>query len=119
VATSTVGSERVELARIAAEAAAAVPGVAAPARDRLRRWETSDRDTALEGVVCLPVVGGGYVVELHLVAELVPLPALAEAIRDSIERRVSTTALGRTLRRVDVTFEDVVVEEVSGTAQAT
>jgi hypothetical protein len=115
---TTVRSERVELASIAAEAAAAVPGVAAAARDSLRRWETSDGDIALEGVVCLPVAGGGYVVELHLVAELVPLPALAETIRDSIDRRISKTALGGALRRIDVTFEDVTDEGLRGGASA-
>jgi hypothetical protein len=113
---TTVRSERVELARIAAEAAAAVPGVAAAARDPLRRWETSDGDMALEGVVCLPLAGGGYVVELHLVAEMVALPALAETIRDSIDRRISKTALGRALRRIDVTFEDVTDEGLPGRA---
>jgi hypothetical protein len=116
--TTTVRSERVELARIAAEAAATVPGVAAAARDPLHRWETSDGDTALEGVVCLPLAGGGYAVELHLVAELVPLPALAETIRDNIDRRISETALGGALRRIDVTFEDVTDEGLPGRASA-
>jgi len=115
---TTVRSERVELASIAADAAAAVPGVAAAARDPLRRWKTSDGDMALEGVVCLPLAGGGYVVELHLVAELVPLPALAETIRDSIDSRISKTALGGALRRIDVTFEDVTDEGLPGRASA-
>jgi hypothetical protein len=113
-----VRSERVELARIAADAAAAVPGVAAAARDPLRRWETSDGGMALEGVVCLPLAGGGYVLELHLVADLVSLAALAETIRDSIDRRISKTALGGALRRIDVTFEDVTDEGLPGRASA-
>lgn len=46
-------------------------------------------------------------VELHLIAHLVPLAALAERIRDQIEVVARGAGLREELHRIDVHFEDV------------
>ena len=51
---------------------------------------------------------GTYEISLHLVAVLlVPLPALAERIRSSVEAAAAEAGLADVLGPIDVAFEDV------------
>lgn len=88
-------SVRAELERRALQAACSVDGVIGPSAQGAR------------GVACVPLPDGGFRVELHLVAGVVSLPALAEAVRDRIERAVRRTGLRGELRSIDVAFDDI------------
>jgi hypothetical protein len=106
-AASGSPTARVELARLALRSAYAVPGVVAASAGSLDRWLTMDGDERLPGVVCVALPGSGYRVELHLVAQMVPLRALADRVRDRVERAAARAGIGDELRLVDIAFEDI------------
>lgn len=113
MSTQIVTTPREEIARLAFEAAARTRGVVGPAFDPDRRWSTRYGDTMLPGVVCLPIASGGYSVELHLVASLVPLLALADEVRERVERALSSGGLVSEVRQIDVAFEDIAGEGIT------
>jgi hypothetical protein len=107
-------SERVQLARLALDAALGVDGVVSSDAGPLGTWVTADRGERLPGVVATALADGVYGVELHLVTEVVPLRPLAERVRSSVEQAVSSAGLAQLLGPVDITVEDVVLpNEVS------
>ncbi len=59
-----------------------------------------------------------YVVDLSLVADMVPLPALAEAVRARVRRRADDEQLGAVLGAVNVEFASVVTAEEFAVAAA-
>lgn len=97
-------SLRVRLGRLALEAALAVPGVVRGDAGRVGLAFTNDGGERLEGVVATVLADGRIGLELHLETELVPLPALGDAVRSAVVR--SAGASDR-LGPVDVRFEDV------------
>ncbi|MBB4660478.1 hypothetical protein [Conexibacter arvalis] len=54
---------------------------------------------------------GRYGIELRLVAELVPLHALAEAIRARVRRAAAHAGLEASLGEIDVEFADLLTAE--------
>ncbi len=76
-----VESPRVRLARLALDAARAVPGVADTDAGPTGLFFTAGGGERLNGVTCAVAPEGGYDVSLRLVCELVPLPVLAERVR--------------------------------------
>ena len=103
-----VPSERVMLARVALDAALSVNGVVSGDAGRFGTWVTADGEERLPGVLVTARAGGGFAVELHLVAQVVPLHPLAERIREQVARAAAGAGLADVLGNVDVTFEDVV-----------
>jgi hypothetical protein len=105
-------SVRVRVARAALQAALATPGVlgsdSGPSRGRV----TADPDSdPLIGVLATAQSDGRYAVDLSLVADMVPLPALAEEVRARVRRRVDGEELGDVLGVVNVEFAYVVAAE--------
>jgi hypothetical protein len=100
-------SPRLRIARLAAEAAIATPGVLA-----LRAGPPGVRMTAgagrrVDGVVVTAAPDGRYQVELHLVCGLVPLPALAEAVRSAVLMATAEAGLGDAVGPVHVRVEEI------------
>lgn len=101
-------SPRMQLARVALEAALAVKGVAGAHSGPVALRATVEGRERVAGVVVVAAGDGRYGVELHLVTELVPLQPLAERVRKRVERAASTAGLRDALGAVDITFEDLV-----------
>ena len=105
-------SPRVELARVALEAALALPDVveadAGPHGVRV----TADRVRGvLRGVSVTADGEGRYAVDLRLVAVMVPLVPLAEEIRRRVRMRAARAGLDEQLGAVNVEFGRLVTEE--------
>lgn len=105
-------SVRVRVARAALQAALATPGVlgsdSGPSRGRV----TADPDSGpLIGVLVTAQSDGRYAADLSLVADMVPLPALAEEVRARVRRRVDDDELGDVLGVVNVEFAYVVTAD--------
>ncbi len=101
-------SARVQLARVALEAALKVKAVVGAHSGPLALRATVEGRERVAGVVVAAIGDGRYGVELHLVAELVPLPPLGERVRKRVERAASTVGLQDVLGPIEITFEDVV-----------
>ena len=107
-----VRSVRVRVARAALQAALAVPGVLGSDSDPSRGRVTADPDSGpLIGVLVTAQSDGRYAVDLSLVADMVPLPALAEEVRARVRRRVDDEELGDVLGVVNVEFAYVVTAD--------
>src|SRR5947209_16139526 len=100
---------RSRLARVALEAATALPEVAAGVRGRQRVWATADAGEILEGVVSVARPDGHFDVELHLVAQwpFGSLFALADQVRARVRRAAARVDLDGILGSINVGFEDV------------
>jgi hypothetical protein len=100
---------RSRLARVALEAATALPEVAAGVRGRHRVWTTADAGEILAGVVAAARPDGRFDVELHLVAEwpFGSLFALADQVRVRVRRAAARVDLDGILGSITVGFEDV------------
>ena len=68
---------------------------------------TASANLRVDGVVCVALPDGRYQVSIHLVAAMVPLPPLADAVRARVERDAALAGLADRLGRVDVAVEDV------------
>jgi len=88
---ATVEGARTRLERLALEAALGVEGVAATAGDAAAAAEPGDR----------------YGVRLSLVARLVPLLPLADAVRDAVAHAARREGLIEELGSIDVRFAAV------------
>jgi hypothetical protein len=86
-------SERLRLARLARDAALAVPGVQDTDGGPLGLIGTAAGDERVPGVTCTPLADGGYDVLLRLVCALAPLPALVAQVREAVLRLASDTGL--------------------------
>jgi len=87
---------RAALAGLAAEAAAVTPGVA--------RLEPGRTD---EGVSCVVEPGGRYEVTVRVVAEPVPMPALADGLRERVVDAARAAGLDDELGSVTVIVGDL------------
>jgi hypothetical protein len=111
-AASTIRAERApslaaRVARAAREAALGVEGVAEVTAGPLSRWVTPDRNDPVRGVVVTALPGGAYELALYLVAEPVPLHALADRVRERARGAVTEAAPGLRLGPIAVAFEDL------------
>ncbi len=102
-------SPRSQLARVALEAATAMPQVAVGVRGAQRVWATIDAGETLEGVMATARADGRFDVELHLVAQwpFGSLFALADQVRARVQRAAGRAKLDGILGQVTVSFEDV------------
>ena len=106
------GSVRVRVARAGLEAALEVPGVLGsdPGPSGVR--VTADPASGpLIGVSATAQSDDRYAIDLSLVADLVPLPALAETVRARVRGRADHEQLGAELGAVNVEFASVVTAE--------
>lgn len=102
-------SERVQVARIAAEAIDRTDGVAATPRGD-RRWQTSGGGETISGVLAAESASGRVDVELHLAAHWPPpasLDELGEQLRDRIRRSAERGGLGERLGAISIAFDDL------------
>ena len=102
------GSARVELARLALEAALGAEGVVFADPGPLGRWVTGDGGERVLGVMCTALGDGRYVLDLHLVVKAVPLQPLAKQIRERVLQAAAGRGLAALLGPLNVTFENVV-----------
>ena len=104
-----VSTQRSRLARVALEAATALPEVAAGVRGRQRVWATADAGEILEGVVATARSDARFDVELHLVAQwpFGSLFALADQVRARVRRAAARSDLDGILGEITLSFEDV------------
>lgn len=114
-----VGSVRVCVARAALRAALGVPGVlgadSGPSGLRL----TADPPSGpLFGVLATAQADGRYAVDLSLVAEMVPLPELAEEVRGRVRTRARVEQLEDVLGSINVEFVYVATAEEVAVAAA-
>ncbi len=100
-------TERAALARIALEAALAVKEVVRAEAGPHGAWMTDVEGERVSGVVAAAQADGRYTLALHLVARPVPLPELADLIRDKISRAADRAGLGACVGAIDVSIEDV------------
>lgn len=105
------GSVRVQLARVALDAALAVDGVLAPDAGPGGHHVTVSGATILRGVGVAAEPQGRYSVDLGLSVRLVPLPALAEAVRERVTRAVRLAGLSEVLGTTNVAFHDLVGDD--------
>jgi len=105
--TVAPGSARVRLAALALEAARAVDGVLAADAGPAATHVTVSGATTVLGVLVVAEPGGRYSIDLGLQARLVPLGALADAVRASVVRSITRAGLAELVGAVGVTFHDV------------
>lgn len=113
------GSVRVRLARAALQAALAVPGVLGsdPGQSGVRL--TDDPSSGLlVGVSVTAQADDRYTVDLALIADMVPLPELAEQVRTRVQERARRQRLGSALGSINVEFASVVTPEELTAAEA-
>ena len=99
-------STAARLARLARETTLGVEGVAATSAGVVGLRGTPDRGEIISGVVAT-ALREGYELSLYLVAEVVPLHALADRVREAVRARVTAELPGLTLGPISVAFEDI------------
>jgi hypothetical protein len=100
-------SVRLRLAALARAAALATGGVVGLDAGRAGMRATASEGLRVEGVVCAALADGRYQLSVHLVAAIVALRPLADAVRARVEREVARAGLADRLGPVDVAVEDV------------
>ena len=100
-------SVRLRLAAHARAAALATRGVLGLDAGRTGMRMTASEGLRVDGVVCAALGDGSYQVSVHLVAAMVALRPLADAVRARVERDVAIVGLADRLGPVDVAVEDV------------
>jgi len=110
-----LGSRRLDVAELALEAALGAPDVHAgeAGADGLRVTAAS-AGRLLRGVSAVAQADGRYSVDLRLVAELVPLPALGEEVRRRVRRAAADAGLADYVGDVNVEFSSVSTGEEAG-----
>jgi hypothetical protein len=88
---------------------ASMPEIA-PSAGADGRWQTSDGQHRLSGVLAIAVPGGCYELELHLAARWPPPPLakLAAAVRERVRADAHAAGLGDLLAQVQVHIDDVI-----------
>lgn len=106
IARGRAPSTAARLARLAREATLGVEGVAATSAGLVGLRGTPDRGEVISGVVAT-ALRDGYELSMYLVAEPVPLYALADRVREGVRARVAAELPDLTLGPIAVAFEDV------------
>ena len=102
-------SVRLRLAAVARAAALATRGVVGLDAGPARMSMTASQGLRVDGVVCVALPDGRYQVSVHLVAAMVALRPLADAVRTRVERDAAVAGLADRLGPVDIAVEDVEV----------
>lgn len=108
-------SDRVQLARIAAETVDRIDGVTATAGPG-DRWQTSGCGQTIAGVLAAEDAGGRIDVELHVAARWPPqssLEQLGEELRDRLRGSAERSGLGDRLGAISVAFDDLLTQNES------
>ena len=105
-------SVRRRLARLAHTAALAVEGVADTSSGPAGRWLTAGGGERVPGVVATILPSGRYGLELHLVADPVPLRPLADRVRRRIEAAAASAGLADAIGPVDIRIDDLASSDV-------
>jgi hypothetical protein len=100
-------SLRLRLAALVRAAALSTPGVVGVDPGRMGVQMTASDGLRVDGVVCAALPGGRYHAAVHLVAAMVPLRPLADAVRARVQRDVTIAGLAERLGPVDIVVEDV------------
>jgi hypothetical protein len=96
-----------------------VPGVLGPDPGPGGVRVTADAASGpLIGVSATAQSDGRYAIDLSLVADMVPLPALAEEVKSGVRRRADGEQLGTVLGAVNVEFASVATPEEFASAAA-
>lgn len=86
-------SPRLRLARLARDAALAVPGVLRMDGGPDGLFAVVSGNQRVDGVLCAATADGGFDLSLRLVCALVPLPALGERVRAGVRARAAAAGL--------------------------
>ena len=105
----TSASVRLRLAAVARAAALGTRGVLGLDAGRTAMRMTASEGLRVDGVMCAALPDGRYQLSVHLVAAMVALRPLADAVRARVERDVAIAGLADRLGPVDVAVEDVQV----------
>ncbi len=97
---------------LARDAALAVDGVLGLDAGPTELFMTAGGGVRVGGVRSVAAPEGGFEVTLRLVCALVPLPALADRVREAVTRHI--TGVGDELQSVTVVVADVAVPEEGG-----
>jgi hypothetical protein len=103
-----MATPRLRLAALVRAAALATPGVVALDAGRRGVRATAGEGFRVDGVVCAVLPSGRYQASVYLVAAMVPLPPLADAVRARAQRHAEIAGLATQLGPVDVVVERVV-----------
>jgi hypothetical protein len=113
------GSVRVDVARAALQAALEAPAVlGSDSGPRGLRVTADPPFGLLVGVSATAQADGRYAVDLSLVASMVPLPELAEEVRDRVRKRAGREHVEDVLGSINVEFASVVTAEEFAAAAA-
>lgn len=112
-AASVIRAERApslaaRVARAARGAVVGVEGIADVTAGPFGRHVTPDRNSAVAGVVATALPHGAYELELHLVAQPVPLHALADRVRHGVRAGLAEALPEVGIGPISVAFEDLV-----------
>lgn len=108
-------SDRIGMARLAAQVIAVTDGVTATAGPA-GRWCTIGSRQAIPGVLAVEDRHGQVDIELHLVVQWPPqmaLEQLGEQLRGRLRRSAAMAGMGERLGAVSVAFDDVLAETQS------
>jgi hypothetical protein len=111
--SADAASDRVRLARVALGAALALPEVIRGDAGLGARRVTEDTSSVLIGVMAIAQADGRYSIDLRLVARLVPLLPLADAVRERVHRAAARAQLDVLLGEVNVEFADLLTSPAS------
>lgn len=100
-------SPRLALARLAERAALEDPGVQALDAGPAGLRATHTRDGGVRGVVAAADDGGGFSLDLHVVALPEDLHALADRVRATVRESAAASGVEDQLRSVSVHIEDI------------
>lgn len=101
------GSDRVRLAAQAVDGATRVDGVTAADAGPRGLHVTNSGSTVVVGALVVAEPGGRYSIDLGLCAQLVPLEALADRVREGVARSAVGAGLGDRVGAISVTFHDL------------
>ena len=105
--TVAPGSDRVRIASLALQAALGVDGVTAADQGPQVTHVTVSGSTVIHGVRVVAESPGRFSVDLGLRARLVPLHALADAVRSRVDASAAEAGLGERVGATTVTFHEI------------
>ncbi len=109
-------SPRLALARLAERAALEDPAVHSLDSGPSGLKATRSRDGLVGGVVCSAVAGGGFSIDLHVVALPEDLHAMSDRVRATVRESAAASGVEDQVRSVSVHVEDIAETAAGGPA---
>jgi hypothetical protein len=100
-------SLRLHLAALIRAAALSTPGVVGLDAGRAGMQMTASEGLRVDGVVCAALPDGRYQASLHLVAGMVALRPLTDAVRARVQRDAARSGLVERLGPVDIAVQNI------------